>query len=133
MLKPALIALALLTSGAACAQRVPLPLQSTNTHFVVFHRAGPNFARAAELRNAAIVHQKLYRDLAAEGKIIAGGHMSGEPVLGMSVFAPGVDVVQMRATLENDPAVKAGIVAIEFREWQLQMGRLASADTPKAP
>lgn len=129
MYKQVLISLALLAGAPLAAQAVksPAPAAPAETHLVVFNRPGPAFARAQELREAAIAHQKLYRDFAAQGKIIAGGRMTGEPVLGLSVFAADVDKAQIRSALENDAAVKAGIVAIEFREWQLQMGSLAGA------
>ncbi len=109
------------------AKPAPAPAAGA-THLVVFNRLGPNAARMNELREAALAHRQLYVRLADEGKLIAGGRMSGEPVLGLSVFASNVDKAQVRALLENDPAVKAGIVEIEFREWQLQMGSLAGAE-----
>jgi len=124
------LALALAAASTAVAQPVA---PSEPTHFVVFNRPGPNFARAAEMREAAIAHTKLYRELAAKGKIIAGGRMSGDPVMGLSVFAAGTDRSRMRALLEADPAVKAGIVVLEFRDWTIQMGRLSGTEPPDRP
>ncbi|WP_374469535.1 hypothetical protein [Phenylobacterium sp.] len=127
MLKVALgglaIALGVLAAPAAAAP--------PTTHLVVFNRPGPNFARAADLRDAALAHQALYRRLAAEGKIVAGGRMEGEPALGLSVFAPDIDPQEMRRLLTEDLAVKAGLVAIEFRDWQLQMGSLTASDADR--
>lgn len=127
-----LITLALMAGAPLAAQtaKPAEPAAQPESHLVVFNRLGPSFARMQELRDAALAHQKLYRDFAAQGKIIAGGRMTGEPVLGLSVFAADVDKAQIRRMLEGDPAVKAGIVAIEFREWQLQMGSLAGAGKP---
>ena len=127
MLKYAIAGMLALGSpgGQAFAQPAePAAQKAPESHLVVFNRLGPNFAKLKELRNEAIAHRDLYLRLAAEGKIIAGGAMTGQPVLGLSIFASDVDRDQIRSMIENDPGVKAGIVEIEFREWQLQMGSL---------
>ena len=120
-----LIALALLAAVPAVAQ-TPAPAAKP-THFVVFNRPGPNFAKAQDpaMRETILAHYRLYRGLADDGRLIAGGRMNGDPVLGLSVFAADVDRAAIRAMLEADPGVKAGITAIEFREWEMQMGGLA--------
>ena len=128
MFRTIAIGLALL-AGAVSAPAFAQQQQQTaqkppETHLIVFNRLGPNFSKMAELQKEAIAHRDLYVGLAKEGKIIAGGAMVGQPVLGLSLFASNVDRDEMRALLENDPAVKAGLVEIEFREWQLQMGSL---------
>lgn len=121
-----LIALALLAAAPVAAQTsVPA---ANPTHFVVFNRQGPNFAKAQAdptMRETLLAHRRLYLDLADDGRLIAGGRMDGNPVLGISVFRSDVDRAAIKAMLEADPAVKAGIVAVEFREWQMQMGAIA--------
>lgn len=117
------IALALLAAVPAVAQAPA----ARPTHLVVFNRPGPNFAKAQDpaMRETILAHHRLYRGLADDGRLIAGGRMNGDPVLGLSVFAADVDRTAIRAMLEADPGVKAGITAIEFREWEMQMGGLA--------
>jgi hypothetical protein len=119
-----LVMLALLAATPAIAQ-TPVPAAKA-THLVVFNRPGPNFAKAQDpaMRETILAHYRLYRRLADDGRLIAGGRMHGDPVLGLSVFAADVDRAAIRAMLEADPGVKAGITVIEFREWEMQMGGL---------
>ncbi|MFC3714035.1 hypothetical protein ACFOMD_15795 [Sphingoaurantiacus capsulatus] len=122
-MKYLLLTLALLSAVPAVAQPAPAAV----SHMTVFNRPGPEFAKAHDPANRALIiaHQRLYQQFAREGVLIAGGRFEGEPVLGLSVFTLDVDRGAVRRALEEDPAVKAGIVAIEFRDWQLQMGGLA--------
>ena len=85
------------------------------------------WAVVAFIRQLPGMSAEQYADLAGvdEGRLIAGGRMNGDPVIGQSVFAADVDRAAIRAMLEADPSVKAGITAIEFREWEMQMGGLA--------
>lgn len=119
------IALALLAAVPAVAQ-TPAPAAKAS-HFVVFNRPGPNFAKAQDpaMRDTVLAHYRLYRGLADDGRLIAGGRMDGDPVIGLSVFAADVDRAAIKAMLEADPGVKAGITMVEFREWQMQMGAIA--------
>ena len=119
------IALALLAAAPVAAQ-TPAPAANP-THFVVFNRPGPNFDKARDpaMREPIMAHYRLYRGMADDGRIIAGGRMAGDPVIGLSVFRADVDRAAIRAMLEADPSVKAGITAIEFREWEMQMGAIA--------
>ena len=122
-----LIAIALLAAAPAAAQ-MAAPAANP-THFVVFNRPGPNFDKARDpaMRETIMAHYRLYRGMADDGRIIAGGRMAGEPVIGLSVFRADVDRAAIKAMLEADPSVKAGITAIEFREWEMQMGGVARA------
>ena len=120
-----LIALALLAAAPAVAQ-TPAPAANP-THFVVFNRPGPNFDKARDpaMRETIMAHYRLYRGMVDDGRIIASGRMAGDPVIGLSVFRSDVDRVAIKAMLEADPSVKAGITAVEFREWEMQMGAIA--------
>lgn len=71
-----------------------------------------------------MAHFRLYRGMADDGRIIASGRMDGDPVIGLTVFAADIDRAAIKAMLEADPSVKAGITAVEFREWQMQMGAI---------
>lgn len=122
--------IALSSSSAALAQGAQSPatapaVASAESYFVVFNRPGPNFGQVAQYREQAIAHRELYLRLAREGQLMFGGSFSGEPVLGLSVFRRGVDEAAIRRTLEDDALVQAGVLAIEFRRWTIQMGGIA--------
>jgi YCII-related domain len=120
-----LIALAVFAAAPAAAQ-TSTPAANP-THFVVFNRPGPNFDKARDpaMRETIMAHYRLYRGMADDGRIIAGGRMAGDPMIGLSVFRADVDRAAIKAILEADPSVKAGITAVEFREWEMQMGAIA--------
>jgi|GEM_PF-1705216 len=105
----------------------PAAAQERPTHLVVLNRAGPAWERVAEHAAAAREHFAIYKRLADAGDIVVGGRLDGapqDPALGISVFRAGVDRDAVRKVLENDPLLKAGVTAIEFREWTIQMGAL---------
>jgi hypothetical protein len=112
-----LIALAALAAPARAQEQRP-------THFVVLNKPGPHFARLADFRQEALSHRDIYLRLTAEGQIIASGTLSGEPVLGITVFRQGVDEAAIRRLLMDDAIVRAGILEVEFRHWSIQMGGL---------
>ncbi|PZQ63208.1 MAG: hypothetical protein DI570_09865 [Phenylobacterium zucineum] len=124
--------LTLIAAGTASAQatdgqaRIGPPPATGPSYFVVLNTAGPNFAKAAESVERVRAHQALYRRFETEGQLIVGGSLAGATPLGVSVFCPGVDRAAVRATLENDQIVKDGVLALEFREWRIQMGSLAN-------
>jgi hypothetical protein len=102
-------------------------------NLVVFHSLGPNWKARAAHKEALLEHQKMYQDRARKGDILFGGRFQGEPVLGMSVFRSTIDRESLIATLKQDPSVVAGVVTLEFRVWQMQLGTLPDATRRKAP
>ena len=105
--------------------RVGPPPATGASFFVVVNKAGPHFDKASESVERARAHQQLYRSFEADGRLIVGGAMAGETPLGVSVFCPDVDRAAIRTALENDQIVRDGVLALEFREWRIQMGALA--------
>lgn len=125
----ALLALCLIAPATGQTPATPvITTRPAAKHLVVFNRPGENFAklRMDDPEHVAAIraHQKLYSDYAKAGDLVVGGRFSGDPVLGMSVFGTGVDFDAVRKILEEDPAIRAGFVAVEFREWIPQMGSL---------
>jgi hypothetical protein len=101
------------------------------TRLVVFNAAGPNFAdfgKQPGAREKAEAHRKLYLDLAVEGLIVVGGNLRGDTPLGVSVFAPGVTREQVAARLEADVLVREGVVKLDYRTWEIQMGALTPTE-----
>ena len=111
---------AAILSSPAVAQQAPV-------HLVVFNKPGPNFHKLSEMRELALAHRDIYLKLAHQREIIASGRMTGEPVLGLTVFRPGADEQSIRRLLADDPIAKAGVLEIEFRHWSIQMGALSSS------
>ena len=104
-----------------------LPVQAQEqrpAHLVVLNKAGPNFGRLAEFREEGRAHRQIYVRLTEQGQIIASGLLSGEPVLGITVFRQGVDEAEIRRLLTEDAIVRAGVLEVEFRHWSIQMGAL---------
>jgi len=119
--------LSALALGAALSS--PALAQESKTHLVVINKAGPAWDRFAEYAAESRRHFDLYKTLADQGLIIAGGRLDGatpDDVLGISIFRKDVDRTAIRAKLENDPLLKAGVTALEYREWTVQMGEMRS-------
>ncbi|MEM1080165.1 MAG: YciI family protein [Pseudomonadota bacterium] len=81
-------------------------------------KAGPNPpddpAQAAEVQAGHMAH---IRQLAEAGQLVlAGPYMDDGAVRGLFVFATD-DMDQARAWTEADPAVQAGLLAMELRPW----------------
>jgi hypothetical protein len=117
--------LALLPNSAPAQLSRQQPVAASNpTHFIVFNKPGPQWEKRGEFVDHARQHRDLYERMAGEGSIIAGGALAGDPLLAMSVFRTDVDRARIRAALEADPLVQAGVTALEYQEWCVDLGRL---------
>lgn len=128
-----LIVACLCPTGPAAAMQTsaaPAQAQASATQLVVFNRPGANWDRRASAAPALVAHRDLYRMLAGRGDIVFSGRFGGEPLLGMAMFAPGIDEAAVRRRLEADPAVASGYVALEFRHFQVAFGALARPARP---
>jgi hypothetical protein len=99
------------------------------THLVVINKAGPAWDQFAEYAAESRRHFDIYKTLADQGLILVGGRLDGatpDDVLGISIFRKDVDRPTIKAKLENDPLFKAGVTALEYREWTVQMGEMRS-------
>lgn len=120
----------ILAAILACVMPVDSLSQQTATpsagppprHLVVLNKPGPNFARLVDHRAEMLRHRQIYLDLTAEGEIIASGTIDFEPRVGFILFRQGVDEAAIRSRLENDFAIKEGILELEYRYWSIQMG-----------
>ena len=118
------VALALPAAGLA-AQPAPTPPQQQGPgvrHLVMITRAGPNFASLRDHMAEARAHQAIYERLAADGHAIVGGAFEGEPVMGMTIFAEGIDEARARELIQEDRLPALGIVVYEFRTLGVRLG-----------
>lgn len=91
---------------------------------VAFNKPGKNWDKREEHPAAVQAHVALYRNLAKSGALIFGARFDGEPRLGMSILCSVIDFSEIEKRLIEDPAVMAGIIALEIRPMRVQVGRL---------
>jgi len=127
-----ILILALFAASPALAQ-TPLAekpgMDQRPKHLIVLTRAGPNFDKLGEMHTHVEAHRDIYVKLTAQGAIVASGPFEGQPVLGLTVFRQGVDEQEIRKLLTDDAIIKAGVLALEFRYWTIQMGSLTPPAT----
>lgn len=62
-------------------------------------------------------HQQYIRDLRAQGKLgAAGGIEASDDLVGLVIFK-AVPQADAQALLDSDPAVKAGVLRVEYHAW----------------
>jgi len=122
---PLLAALALASAPSSIAAQ-PAPAAVSTQHLVVFNRPGPNWAQRGSHVGVLRQHQGIYRDLAERGEIVFSGRFAGAPLLCMAVFRLGIDAAEIRLRLEEDPAIRMGLVALEVRPFVVSFGSLAA-------
>lgn len=91
-------------------------------HLVVLNKRGTNFELVRENRDKMLEHRQIYLDLTASGHIVASGLLRSEPPVGFVLFREGVDEEEIRARLEDDWAIREGVIELEFLYWDIQMG-----------
>lgn len=118
----------LLAAVIATAPTPPAAAQTTQTvsasdlQLVVFNRPGPKWAERASVTPLLLAHRDLYLEMAKRGEIILSGRFTGEPLLGLSLFASSANETDVRKRLEADPAVTGGYIALEFRTFVRNFG-----------
>ena len=124
-------ALALAATAAAAAPPATEEWEMA-TYQVAFLRRGPAWTPAStpELEKLQAAHLAHIGKMAETGKlIIAGPFSDGGDLRGMFIFR--VDTVEeAKALVEQDPAVKAGRLVLEWHPWFAAKNILV---TPKAP
>lgn len=119
----------LIPVSSLSAQSTPAPEQhpagAKARHLVMIARAGPNFAKFRDRLAEARAHQAIYERLAEEGFTVAGGAFEGEPVMGMTIWSPGIDEARARELIKEDQLPKLGILTYEFRTLGVRMGSLS--------
>jgi hypothetical protein len=121
-----IIVAVMLLMGSSAWATAQVPIKATR--LVVFNAAGPNFAAFAAKPDVEKykAHRQLYLDLAQKGLLQVGGNLRGDTSLGISVFAPGVTREQVAPQLEADALVQDGVIKLDFRTWEIQLGALAT-------
>lgn len=100
---------------------------------MAFLKRGPNrdldSARAAELQMA---HLKNIQRMAGEGKLVlAGPFLGGGDLRGIYIFDVG-SIEEAEELTKTDPAIQAGSLVMELKEWYGSAGLLALADIHKS-
>lgn len=97
--------------------------------FIVEFRYGVDRARRQEFHPA---HADYLRSLADRGVLLLGGPLVGEN--GGLLCYEVADRVELQRVLDDEPYVKAGIVAeTRIRQWDASKGSLAAAASRSAP
>ena len=114
----ATLALVLLSAGVIAAAE-PEEKWEMTTYQVAFLKRGPNWTPAETPETKAIQegHMANIRKMGATGKLlIAGPFEDGGDLRGMFIFR--VDTLEeAKALAEQDPAVKAGRLVLEWHPW----------------
>jgi uncharacterized protein YciI len=108
-------------------QDVPIPTD-WSTHFVWFLLANPDYEPASKSADSAVTseHIQYQLRLQREGKTIAGGGfapLKGDPVVGMTILRAATRE-EAEAIAAADPAVRAGRLRVQIREWWVPTGHL---------
>jgi uncharacterized protein YciI len=118
LLLAAVAAASVMTAGPAKAAPEVGGYEMT-TYQVAFLRKGPKWtpAESPELQKLQEAHLAHIRSMAEKGKLlVAGPFTDGGDLRGMFVFR--VDTLEeARALAEQDPAVQAGRLALEWHPW----------------
>ena len=112
-----LLALALASLSAA------QDMSKMTTYALVFLKKGPNWTAqdSPEVRRIQQGHLGHLVRMTKEGKmLVAGPFTDGNDPLGICVYVTSVE--EARRLAEEDPAVKAGRVAVEVRPWMAAKG-----------
>ena len=94
--------------------------------YVVVHLPGPKWVpgRPPFEQEGVRAHVDHYRALHEQGKLVLGGPFLSAPgAVGMMIPAEGVTREEMEAHAAADPAVAAGLIEYEVREWMVGMKR----------
>ena len=112
-------ALALLLLGAGATRAAEPEKYEMTTYQVAFLVRGPNWSPAETEETKAIQagHMENIRKMGASGKLlIAGPFEDGGDLRGMFIFRVAT-LEEAKALAEQDPAVKAGRLKLEWHPW----------------
>jgi hypothetical protein len=100
--------------------------QTGETYLVVLNQPGPNWQSPLPVApEMAEQHHAIYQALVDDGLLISAGRLDGTPVMGISLFHQDADEAMIRARLDDDPLVKQGFLALDYRHWALLSGSLS--------
>jgi uncharacterized protein YciI len=124
----ALGAAALLAATPASAQTSP-PAAGSTVYFLIVYSAGPAWKAGQPLAAQGLApHGAYMRKLFSEGVVVAAGPTT-DPAGGGLAIVRAKDMAEAKALLAADPAVQAGIMKAELRDWR----PLFAAKTPLLP
>ena len=120
----------LLLACFAVAQQKPAAKPSETkyemtTYHVAFLKKGPSWTPQVteETKQIQAGHMENIKRMADSGKLILAGPFAGNGDLrGMFVFAPSASLEEIKQMAEQDPAVKAGRLALEWHPWYSAKG-----------
>ncbi len=112
--------------GGRAADRQSLlsvAMPAKDLRFVVVHHPGPKWAADVPLfqQDGLQAHIEHYRTMFADGRLALGGPFFGPGAVGMMIPEAGVTREEMEAFAAADPAVHAGLLTFEVREWLVGM------------
>jgi uncharacterized protein YciI len=90
-------------------------------YFVLLHSPGPNWNHDLSLSDQPGIeqHRRYMNELKESGKIILGGpYLDGEG--SMTIFQMGT-IEEARLAAHGDPAVKAGLLQVAVKTWQVDL------------
>lgn len=135
----AIAAIALALAGSAAAQaptsapslapsewKAGEPPPQMATYYLVMLVKGPEWTpeTSPALEHLMKDHLAHIRKLALSGKMVLAGPLTdGGTIRGLCVFK-AASLEEARAFEEDDPAVKAGLLAVEAHPWMVQKGIL---------
>jgi uncharacterized protein YciI len=127
------IALALLIAAAPLLAADPPATYEMTTYYVGFLYKGPAWTPAdtPELQKLQEAHIAHIRSMGETGKLLVAGPFSdGGDLRGMFVFRVA-SLEEAKALAEQDPAVKAGRLRLEWHPWFAAKNITVTATAPK--
>jgi uncharacterized protein YciI len=90
---------------------------------VIFHTPGPTWVHGKTMldQDGVRAHVEHYRALCGQGKLELGGPFLDAAAGGMMIATAGVSRDEAAAFAHTDPAVAAGLLRVEVREWLIGM------------
>jgi uncharacterized protein YciI len=94
-----------------------------DVRFVILHRPGSTWKRGVGFREQPGVrdHVEHYREFHDGGLLQMGGPFLTPDSGGMMIPVAGISEAEVCRMAESDPAVRAGLVEVEIRPWNVAM------------
>ena len=94
-------------------------MSAPNTHYVIFHRPGPQWQAGVDFREQPGIgeHAGYYAQLGQQGKVQLGGPFLVQDRGGMMVCTAAVSAEEAEAFASADPAVNSGLLTYEVAPW----------------
>jgi uncharacterized protein YciI len=114
-LRFSLLAAVVLVCGIGIGLAVAQPAPTTD-RYVLVYQPGPNWERGKSVLDQPLSEHGFYlKELSDRGTLLMGGPFLDDSGVLVVVKAPSADTA--RALLDNDPAVKAGVLRGRVHPW----------------